>query len=257
VLGAPIVKAMEHGIDHRCFMLGGVDRQLGKLPPRAADYMRDQLSELVGFFGRAILPPSLPEARPVYDPTGISFAVREAVSKFQGPWLARLGLGTYEGFQKEHWTRVKALNRRIAGELDVEYDSLRPVADLAARFTESISRFLDEPLEWTRPPSDDQEEQAAIDQVRRSVSAALHDLALKRIIEEHLAEWRTAYDAPQYRGVGSTFRRAKTIHEIYDTAAPLPDAVMPPPSKEFLSEIRRLAISAIEASGGHVRLLTQ
>jgi hypothetical protein len=64
---------------------------------------------------------------------------------------------------------------------------------------------------------------------RRSVSAALHDLALKRIIEEHLAEWRTAYDAPRYRGVGSTSRRAKTIHEIYDTAAPLPDAVMPPP----------------------------
>ena len=256
VLGEPIVKAMEHGVDHRCFMLGGVDRQLGKLPPRAADYMRDQLSELVGYFGRAILPPSPPEARPVYDPTGISFAVREAVSKFQGPWLARLGLGTYEGFQKEHWTRVKALNRRIAGELDVEYDSLRPVADLVARFTESISRFLDEPLEWTRPPSDDQEEQAAIDQVRRSVSVALHNLALKRMIEEHLAEWRIAYDSPQYLGAGSTFRRAKTIHGIYDTAAPLPDAVMPPPSKEFLSQIRRLVISAIEASGGHVRLLT-
>jgi hypothetical protein len=71
-----------------------------------------------------------------------------------------------------------------------------------------------------------------------------------------LSEWRMAYDAPQYRGVGSTFRRAKTIHGIYDTAAPLPDAVMPPPSKEFLSDIRRLVISAIEASGGHVRLLT-
>ena len=254
VLGAPIVKVMEHGIDQRCFMLGGVDRKLGKLPPRAADYMRDQLSELVGFFVRAILPPAPPEARPVYDPTGISFAVREAVSKFQGPWLARLGLGTYEGVPKEHWTRVKALNRRIAGELDVEYDSLRPVADLVARFTESISRFLDEPLEWTRSPSDDQEEQAAIDQVRRSVSAALHDLAVKRLVEEHLSEWRTAYDSPQYQGAGSTFRRARTIHGIYDTAVPLPDAVMPPPSKEFLFEIRRLVVSAIEASGGHVRL---
>lgn len=256
VLGAPIVKAMEHDIDHRCFMLGGVDRQLGKLPPRAADYMRDQLFELVDFFERAILPPAPPEARPVYDPTGISFAVREAVSKFQGPWLARLGLGTYEGVSKEHWTRVKALNRRIAGELDVEYDSLRPVADLVARFTESISRFLDEPLEWTRPPTDDQEEQAAIDRVRRSVSAALHELAVKRLVEEHLSEWRTAYDSPHYQGAGSTFRRARTIHGIYDTAAPLPDAVMPPPSKEFLNEIRRLVVSAIEACGGQVRLPT-
>ena len=115
VLGAPVIRAVEHGIDRRCFMLGGVDRALGKLPARAADYMRSQLVELVGFFQAAIAPPPPPEACPIYDPTGISFAVQEAISKFQGPWLARLGLGTYEGVRKEHWTRVKALNRRIAG----------------------------------------------------------------------------------------------------------------------------------------------
>jgi hypothetical protein len=253
-LGAPVVKAVEHGIDRRCLMLGGVDRQLNKLPPRATDYMRGQLTEMLGFFETAILPPPPPETRPIYDPTGILFAVQEAVNKFQGPWLARLGLDTYEGVRREHWTRVKALNRRIAGELDVEYDTLRPVADLVARLTESISRFLDEPLEWTRPPADDQEEQAAIAQVRRAVSAALHDLAVKRLVEEHMSEWRTAYDGSEYRGPGSTSRRAKTIRSIYDAAAPLPDAVMPPPSKEFLTEIRRIATSAIEASGGHVRL---
>ena len=93
-----------------------------------------------------ILPPPPPKAGPVYDPTGVSFAVREAVTKFQGPWGARLGQGRpYEGIGREHWTRVKALNRRIAGELSDEYDRLRPVADLVARLTESVSRFLDEP----------------------------------------------------------------------------------------------------------------
>jgi hypothetical protein len=30
----------------------------------------------------------LPEACPIYDPTGISFAAQEAINKFQGPWLA-------------------------------------------------------------------------------------------------------------------------------------------------------------------------
>jgi len=133
VLGISVVNAIEHGIDSRCFMLGGVDRQIIKLPARAADYMRNQLLELVGFFQKAILPPPPAEAHPVYDPTGIGFAVQDAVSKFQGPWLARLGMGTYEGFRKEHWTRIKALNRRIAGELDDEYDTLRPIADLATQ----------------------------------------------------------------------------------------------------------------------------
>ncbi len=73
-------------------------------------------------------------------------------------------------------------------------------------------------------------------------------------VEAHLEEWRTAYD---YRGTGSTFRRARAIRGIYDEAAPLPDAVMPPPSKQFLFEVRRLVVQAIEASSGRVDLIGQ
>ena len=251
ILGAPVATSIEHDIDERCFMLGGVDRNFKRLPLRAADYMREELADLLSFFEKAILPPPPPEARPIYDPTGISFAVREAVSKFQRPWLARLGLSGYEDVKKEHWTRVKALNRRIAGELDDEYDTLRPIADLVARMTESISRFLDNPIGWTREPEDDQERQAAIAQIRRAVSAEMHELALRRLVEQHLKEWRNAYD---FRGKGSTFKRAKVIRGIYDEAAPVPDAVMPPPSKQFLTEVRRIVTIAIEASSGEVKL---
>jgi hypothetical protein len=62
---------------------------------------------------------------------------------------------------------------------------------------------------------------------------------------------RAAYD---FSGSGSAFRRARTIEGIYGDAAPLPDAVMPPPSKEFLMEVRRVVTGAIEASGGRVQL---
>lgn len=233
-------------------MLGGVDRQLAKLPLRAADYMKDQLAELLQFFEKAILPPPPVEARPVYDPTGIGFAVQEAVAKFQGPWLARLGMGTYEGFSKEHWARVKALNRRIAAELADEYDTLRPVADLVTQLRESISRFLNTPISWTREPTDVQEELASIAQIRQMVGTALQDLAVRRLVETHLAEWRVAYD--EFRGPGSTRRRAVAIHGIYDSAAPLPDAVMTSPSVTFLLEIRKIVTVAIEANGGEVRL---
>jgi hypothetical protein len=254
VLGVSVVNAIEHGIDSRCFMLGGVDRQLAKLPIRAADYMKAQLSELVGFFQNAILPPPPAEAKPVYDPTGIGFAVQDAVSKFQGPWLARLGMGTYEGFRKEHWTRVKALNRRIAGELDDEYDTLRPIADLATQLRESVSRFLNNPIAWTREPADEEEAQVVIDRIRQVIEVQLRDLAVRRLVQEHLTDWRTAYDGPASRGPGSSLRRANTIQNIYDAAAPLPDAVMTTPSVAFLAEIRRIVASAIEASGGEVRL---
>lgn len=252
VLGAPVVRSIEHGIDDRCFMLGGVDKSLSELRPRAADYMRGELARLVDFCERAILPPPPPKVGPVYDPTGVSFAVREAVTKFQGPWTARLGQGrSYEGIGKEHWTRIKALNRRIAEELSDEYDRLRPVADLVDSLTLSVSRFLDEPIDWEGIAEDEEEKQVAIARIRRAVSAAIHELAKRRLVEEHLGEWRTAYD---YRGTGSTFQRARAIHRICDEAAPMPDAVMPPPSKQFLIEIRRTVIAAIEANGGHVRL---
>lgn len=255
VLGVSVVNAIERGIDARCFMLGGVDRHLEKLPSRAAEYMRSQLGEMAEFFRKAILPPPPAEARPVYDPTGIGFAVQDAVNKFQGPWLARLGLGTYEGFRKEHWTRVKALNRRIAGELDDEYDTLRPIADLATQLRESISRFLNNPITWTREPGDEDEGQRTIDRIRQVIEVGLRDLAVRRLVELHLGDWRAAYDGPGASGTGSTFRRANAIHGIYDAAAPVPDAVMTEPSTVFLGEIRRIVTSAIEACEGEVRLL--
>jgi hypothetical protein len=84
------------------------------------------------------------------------------------------------------------------------------------------------------------------------VDLALHDLAVRRMIEAHLTNWRVAYD--EFRGPGSTRRRAVAIHGIYDSAAPLPDAVMTTPSVAFLAEIRRMVGSAIEANGGRLRL---
>ncbi len=252
VLGAPMSKSIKHGIDARCFMLGGVDRNLAQLPDHAAEYMRAELTNLVKFCEDAILPPPPPEAYPIYDPTGIDFAVREAASKFQGPWLARLGLATHEGVRKEHWTRVKALNRRFACKLDVEYDTLQPVADFVARTTEAISRFLDTPIDWTHDePEGDHKQRAAITPIQRIVSTKMHELALQRLIEQSLSEWREAYDL---RGTGSTFARARRIRGIYDEAIPVPDAIMPPSAKQLLFEVRRIVTDAIRASGGEVKL---
>jgi len=251
VLGAPVVRAIEHGLDQRCFMLGGVDRAVSKLPARAAEYMKGQLEELVHLFEQAILPAPRPVASPNYDPTGIAFAVQEAVTKFQGPWLARLGRGTYAGVYKEHWTRIKALNRRIAGETDIEYDTLRPVADLLARLTEAVSRYLDRPISWKHAATDEQEEQAVIAQIRRGAAAALQELTARRMIEKHLAVWRDAY---LYRGTGSADRRAGAVLEIYRDAAPMPDAVMTTGAASFLGDVRNIVVSAINASGGNVLL---
>jgi hypothetical protein len=63
---------------------------------------------------------------------------------------------------KEHWTRIKALNRRIADRWPGdEYDNLRPVADLFSRLSVRISHFLDQPVDWSGDvPSEEDRERA-------------------------------------------------------------------------------------------------
>jgi hypothetical protein len=251
-LGTGVVHALEEHLDSRCFMLGGVDKSLVRMPSKAAAYMEGQFASLAAFFEEAILPPPPPKGQPIYDTTGIGFAVQEAVGKFQGPWMARLGMKSYDGFSKEHWTRVKALNRRIAGELDDEYDTLRPVADMVTQLRESLSRFLNNPISWTHEPGTDEEKISSIAQIRQDVDVSLHNVAVARIIDQHLDKWRAAHD--NLSGPGSTWLRSVAINGIYSAAVPLPDAVMSADAKKFLMDIRQIVVSAIEAHGGRVQL---
>ena len=251
VIGMPVAKAVEQSLMKRCLMLGGIDRRNERLPEKPAEYVRDQLLALIALCEKSIEPVAAPEAAPIYDPTGIGFAVRAAVAKFIGPWSAKLGLKGYGGVHREHYNRIKALNRRIAGEMAVEYDSLRPVADLVARLSESISLYLDKPIAWTRMPIDDAEAEAAISQIRRNLASEIHEISLERIITQHLTAWRGAYDL---KGKGSTLNRASALLQIYEKAAPLPDTVMTEQASLFILEIRKLIESGIKSSGGEVRL---
>jgi hypothetical protein len=246
-LGTLAASALEKSLLPRCFMLGGLQASTTKLP---SGVIRE-LNRLLGVFVDAIREPELPEAKPVYDTTGILFAVQLAARKFHEPWAARLGLDTSPGISKEHWTRVKALTRRIQGEWDVEYDNLKPLADLQERLMEEISKFLDAPAGWTRPPKGEEEAQQATALVKKSVFGALQAFLHGRLISDRLKEWRDAYNQS---GKGSATRRAHDISEIYDAAAPVPGAVVTNETREFLAGMRRIVHEAIQAAGGEVRI---
>lgn len=246
-LGTIAASALEKSLLPRCLMLGGLHDRTRKLPSGVVR----ELNRLLSVFADAIREPEPPEAKPVYDTTGILFAVQLAARNFHEPWLARLGLDASPSFNKEHWTRVKALTRRIQGEWDVEYDNLKPLADLQERLMEEISKFLDAPAEWTRPPRSEEEVQQATALVKKSVFGALQAFLHGRLISETLKEWREAYNRS---GRGSATRRAHDISEIYDAAAPVPGAVVTNETREFLAGMRRLVHEAIKDAGGEVRI---
>lgn len=243
VLNSPIVAAMERTIDDQCFMLGALDGPLTGLPQG----VRAQLKSLVAFVEKSVEPPPVPDAQPTYDPSGLGFAVQRAADSFQKAWAARLGLVVGATLPAEHWSRIKALNRQISNETGVEYDSLRPVADLVGRITEEVANFLDNPVAWTRPPVDDDEVQQAIAPIRQVVFSRLHSLALHRLVDKHLIDWRRGME---HKGKGSVARRAVDIRSIYELAAPIPGTVNSGPALEFMRAVRDLVRSAVEESGG-------
>ena len=116
-----------------------------------------------------------------------------------------------------------------------------------ARITEEVANFLDHPVGWTRPPVDDDEAQQAIAPIRQVVFSGLHTLALHRLIDEHLADWRRGMD---HKGKGSAARRAVDIRGIYELAAPIPGTVNSAPALEFMRGVRDLVRAAVEENGG-------
>lgn len=246
-VGESAVRSIEQNLEDRCFTFGWMDEPTEKLASDAPKVIQE-LVALIAAVERSIAPAVPVPVSPVYDPASLLFAVQAATRDFRARWNAKLGLGSLDGERKEHWARIKALNRRIADRSDIEYDTLRPVADLYSRIAEEISKFLEKPIAWEGQDAENEDERArAIDGVRRTVSAAVHTLSLHRLIEEHVQEWVTAYG---YSGRGSTFVRAQEIRDIYEEAAPVPEVTMEPRMKDYLDAVRRVVHEAVAAGGG-------
>lgn len=200
----------------------------------------------------SIVPSEPVEYKPVYDVANLVLAIQKAAQEFHDRWRGILGMGSVSGVRPEHWTRVKALSRRLGiNKLD-EYDTLRPVADLIKLLQVHASQFLSKPLGWapSPPPESSQDRIEAIDAVKKEVFTRLHELSRRRVIDERLREWISAYE---YRGIGSTRLRAREVATIYEEAAPIPNEMPGPDSNKFLFELRELIADSVKSTGGQLK----
>jgi len=213
---------------------------------------RNAFTGLLGAAEKSILPPEPDEFQPVYDVANLIIAIQRATHEFHEKWMGLLGMGTVAGFVAEHWTRIKALTRRIAYFDSDEYDNLKPVADLIQTLQKHISFYLAVPLKWEPfEPRQEHEEkrQRALDTIRQKVFGMLHDLSTERLIRKHISEWVVAYD---YRNTGSTKLRAKDIRAIYESGAPVPAEMPGKDANVFMLDVRVLVKDAVTESGGKV-----
>jgi hypothetical protein len=243
IVGAGVAGALGRQIEKHSIFLGGLDRPTAKLP---IGFQRE-LGRLIEIMQRAAEPDEPVGCVPQYEFKGLEIAMHDAIDAFRDPWSARLGLTYRDGIAKEHWTRVKALSRRLANGWSDEYDTLTPVADLLSRLQEEASKWLDRPAGWSPQPANDVEREAALDRIRRAVFARLYEITKHRLRDDQVAAWRMAYD---HVGSGSAIRRAKTIDDIHRNAAPPISAAMSRDAREFLSKLYAILHEAIEEAGG-------
>lgn len=246
-LGPYAERALRQRLENARFFLASIHKPLeeSKVPGRQTI---KQIRKLLNAIDAVIERPEPTEARPVYDRMNLVLPIRTAANAFHEAWRPRLGLASRAGLAKEHWTRVRALSRRLAeGWDDLEYDTLRPIADLRKELSEKIYVFVQAPLRWQGPKPDDDEKQARFEAFAASLSGRLLDLCTRRLWQEHALQWQNAYDK---HGSGSTFVRARIIGDgIYDPAAPPPDVTPSPDRNQFLHQVVAAVEEAAKEAG--------
>jgi len=248
-LGPYAERALRKRVEEGRVFLGGLQDPLTD-EKAAGRRTIQQLEKLLDLIDRVVERPQPPQAHPVYDRINLVLAIKKATEAFHESWRPRLGIGSKPGIAKEHWTRVKALSRRLATGINDEYDTLQPVADLRKELRDRIYVSIQNPLRWEGPDPSDEQRQATYDALADNVAKRLLDLARRRVWQERMTGWQAAYDK---RGSGSTFVRARIIaDDVYVSAAPVPDETPSPDRNQFLHDVVKELDEAADDLGAQI-----
>jgi hypothetical protein len=135
-LGPFAERSLRHRLDNARVFLEKIDEPLSDTTKEGKRTI-SQLEKLLTLIDE-VERPEAGEGTPCYDRMNLVLAVKDAAESFHDAWFPRLGLDFKPGVGKEHWTRVKALSRRLGSGMSDYYDSLQPVADLRKELQDRI-----------------------------------------------------------------------------------------------------------------------
>lgn len=166
-----------------------------------------------------------------FDKTKLSVGLLKAVKIFHEKWDALLNHGSPSREPAEHWTRIKALNRRISEYNLDSYDTLAPVADITRFVQDAIFKYTTQYL------CGNKFDQKLKNEILKKCSNRLALSCRPKIISTQRQRWDRANN---FSGKGSTRCRADEIREIYLNGVP------PKNESELISTIVKLIQNEIE-----------
>ena len=229
--------AARHLLDYlqaNTFFLGDIDKADATKAHAELKRLMGRLQEGAPTIANAV-------AFPEYSTDNLVLAIQEAALSFRTPWKARLGIERHSEINMEPWQSIKAMSRRYAENFDDGYH-LQPSSNLRSSLGISVSRFLENPVQWSADATLD-EKREIIDRIKSLVTNKLGDISKRRIKEHPQSTWLEAYNL---RGAGSTFNRKHKVEAIYARWVPVPDGRGDPVVKEFLDEVKLVVTDAIE-----------
>lgn len=246
-LGPAAERVLQRRIDQARFFVGGIHEPLNE-KKKAGKRAIDQLKRLVDVLAHPERAIGTGASRPVFNRMNLSLAVMEASKAFHAKWRGLLGLDYNPESPKEHWTRVKALTRRLAEGWSDEYGQLKPVADLRSDLQLQVYLMLQRPERWSSGEPGEDEKQAVLDALSNAVTNRLIELTNRRLRDEVRSGWQEAY---LQKGPGSTFVRARIIAtNVYDRGAPIPTVSASPDQNRFLRDVADAVDEVVREFGG-------
>ncbi|WP_309140559.1 hypothetical protein [Streptomyces sp. PKU-EA00015] len=245
-LGPTAERGIRRRLERRCFFVGGMHKAL-RASSSSGRRTIAQLERLSQQLVAGEAPVALGPARPVVDRMHLALAVTEAARNFHARWRGSLGLEYNSAAPKEHWTRIKALCRRLGEWGQDEYDTLKPVAELRNELQTQILLLLERSVRWEGGPPTGDEREAIIQEIVQAVTSRLHALTEQRIKTDVQGAWLEAFGQ---QGTGSTFTRAKIIDaKVLDYGAPIPNVTASPDGGALLQAMSDLVEQVAEENG--------
>ena len=111
-LGSTTARALRRNIRGRIFFAAGINETVEKLPAWKHLNVRE-FTRFLELCREVILPPPGTRVVPIYDSANLVLCVARATAQFQQSWQSRLGIANRPNERQEHWTRIRALARRL------------------------------------------------------------------------------------------------------------------------------------------------
>ena len=196
-------------IEDNAFFLANLHKNLNK---NKNIYTINQLNKLVIKLSTSIEYIPFSMLTPTFKKSQIMTGLNDALKKFGQRWLTILGFGFHEEVRKEHWTRIKALNKRIAYRIANEYNNLQPIPELRRYITESVYNALSSAeTEWDNPFASFEDKDYKQNIILQKIQENLYNILNNNLIEINIFKWKEANDK---EGKNSTVIRAYIISEL-------------------------------------------